>query len=438
MRYGQNREWRGGFTLIELLVVVAIIAILAAMLLPALSAAREKARRASCMTNLSQFGKALAAYSGDYNGYYPCDPAWGSATRKPGNILSATYRTDYAQVIGGAEQRIAFSHSYDASAELFYWSRTNQVLPLFHGVIAYGQKSSGSWAAGNLNGAPVGAGLLLTGGYTADLRSFYCATGQVMDRNVSPLRVAWLNGNNDAKAVLQTNAGDFKRLGGGDGKALVAGSWTWMTGNAYGTRNLACSYAYRNQPYVGSLRGTTHYSSSYGSSAWRTEIDPAMQPQRFWDNGAYISAGGFYPNAAAVDTAQRDGALLADWPYPTCFRKTARLLGDRSVMADRWGKRKNHTVAEDDSATYPGDGALGHRDGYNVLFGDGSARWHSDPAQTFVWRRFANAQYTVFANTANVGNTGGVTDWRFFDRAAQLDTGTTVFQLSYSATTPVF
>jgi prepilin-type processing-associated H-X9-DG protein/prepilin-type N-terminal cleavage/methylation domain-containing protein len=60
-----------GFTLIELLVVVAIIGILAALLLPALSSAREKGRAAVCVNNLKQMQMTFMLYLDDYNGTTP-------------------------------------------------------------------------------------------------------------------------------------------------------------------------------------------------------------------------------------------------------------------------------------------------------------------------------------------------------------------------------
>lgn len=81
MRRKQSRSPRTGFTLVELLVVIAIIGTLVALLLPAVQAARESARRSSCMNNMRQIGLAVIGFEAQYTVF----PASSWTKAGPGN-----------------------------------------------------------------------------------------------------------------------------------------------------------------------------------------------------------------------------------------------------------------------------------------------------------------------------------------------------------------
>ncbi len=92
MRIPGFKVFNKGFTLIELLVVIAIIGILAGILLPVLSRARESARRTQCMSNIKQIGMGLIMYANENSEQFPSDTAGGAMASL--NLLYDTYISD--------------------------------------------------------------------------------------------------------------------------------------------------------------------------------------------------------------------------------------------------------------------------------------------------------------------------------------------------------
>ena len=244
------------FTLIELLVVVAIIAILAALLLPALAAAREKARRSVCMNNMKQAAIALESYSGDYAGYFPSWPGWIDSVEQSWCWPSREDCQGHAVEVRGHAGAVPsdvlkeippqLSMTYQVRSDetpvtLTQYNSTNYAS--LYRVVAHGILPYTDFLSGKLKMAPNGIGMLLTTGYLQDAGVFYCPSSDGMP----PDRTGGTTTDYNAGRLL-----DWRTAGGVDGSVLHYGDWPAAmreeaeSGNYY--VQVCGHYAYRNVP----------------------------------------------------------------------------------------------------------------------------------------------------------------------------------------------
>jgi prepilin-type N-terminal cleavage/methylation domain-containing protein/prepilin-type processing-associated H-X9-DG protein len=329
------RKRRQGFTLIELLVVIAIIGVLIALLLPAVQAAREAARRSQCSNNLKQLGLALHNYI-DSNGCIPPSGAWWGSV---GGVFTNAVQ-DYSmkmRLLPFMEQQPLYNaNNFDYAPS--------------------GYKTDNRITTDHLNAKPINATVAAT-----KLTTFLCPSDP-NPGNTGAFYGAMVGGTSN----YPNNLGTDRNYAGG---YPTGPGWFLGSHNTIG-----------NVVTLASVTDGTHATAMFSEWVKGTSGRNALGPNMTWNN----PAGGVAKSGTNQGDSQScQAATATQWDY----------RGEYWVLCDVGRGGGYHHINTPNKkaciAGSPWDGQVGassaHSGGVNVLMMDGTVRFIKDAVAYSVW-----------------------------------------------------
>ncbi len=467
------RRHCGAFTLIEMLVVLAIIGILAGMILPALTRARETARRAHCMSNLNQIGLTMAQYTGACDDYLPSWACYGSTqgtVRSTGDINNPLLNYDgfpaglppntAANNLShhGVSRHMMVAYSFGFPQQVT--TSTGQTVSVTN-LAPYALPNT-TPPQYQPNFMPVGLGILVARNYLGDVHVLDCPSM----RSGATTYYDSPEANNQLQINEYTyDPAQWKKLVGspalgtpeqefliGDGTQLFQ---TGQTAQAAAPTKqnpnptvpsvvgLLSSYSYRDTPFY-------YDPNVIGGSDASGLGDPQHNPQNYpnqpdkWQCAVPLNSVGLpggSPGPAGT-LAYKGNQVFPNFMTPVF--KTLRTLQARAICSDTFDYAWSSTIP---TGFTQGGGLAGmaHKDGYNILYGDNHVKWYDDGDHqigsfyrwntTYNWA-ISNGDWNGAPAPTSGSSTAllGVDDltissptsqqiWNLFDRQAGIDVG---------------